>query len=43
VNPINVICANCGRDQLVEPEVAENDEAICPDCKKFLHETEEED
>jgi C4-type Zn-finger protein len=37
MNPINIICANCESDNLVEPEVAEDDEAICPSCKGSLH------
>ena len=38
MNAINVICYNCGMDMLVEPEVIEEDEAICPNCKAFLWE-----
>jgi Zn-finger nucleic acid-binding protein len=37
MNPVNIICANCGKDQLVEPEVADNEDATCPDCKGYLH------
>ena len=38
MNAINVICYNCGMDMLVEPEVIEEDEAVCPNCKAFLWE-----
>jgi hypothetical protein len=38
MNPVNVICESCGRDQLVEPEVMEDEEALCPDCGDYLHE-----
>ena len=43
MNPINIICETCGRDQIVEPEVADDELAICPDCKGNLHELDDFD
>ena len=40
MNPINLICENCGKDVLVEPEVADNEEARCPECHDYIHEVD---
>jgi len=38
MNPSNIICTSCGIDILVEPEVEQDEDAICPECKGPLFE-----
>ena len=42
MNPINIICEHCGKDNLVEPEVEMDDRATCSYCYRLLYMEEKE-